>query len=331
MSGTKSRKIQLGRESSAGTPVAATVVWVGPANVINDPVELVMPDDNVGYLGPIDRGYFPRASAELEMPETELTFEQFPHICEAGIRTDTPAANGGTTAGYIYEYVFPTTSANTIKTYTVESGNSQKAHRMEEGFVDSFTLTGAPDEAWMLTAKWLGRQKSENAFTSLSIVVPEVAVFNKTKLYLDATGGTIGSTQKSNTFVGMSIDVKTGLRFIPAANGNLYHSGTKCVGPDITGSMTLEYDTVGAAMEDVFEAGTTYLMRLDIVGSALTGSGGTHATKLVRLDTAIKITSIAPLESMDGNDTVTLNWRAVQGNAGQAAPTITVVNLLSSL
>lgn len=331
MSVTQTRKTQLGRESTAGTAVAATTIWRGPSNVINDDVELTIPAENVGYFGPADRGYFARAGASLEFPETEVTFEQFPHILEAGIRTDTPAANGGTTVAYIYEYVFPTTTANTIKTYTVETGNGQKAHEMEESFVETFSLTGAPGEAWKTTSRWLGRQKTSTTFTSLSVAAVEEALFNKSKLYLDASGGTIGSTLKSNTFVGASIEVATGLRFIPAANGNLYFSGTKCTGANITGSLTLEYDTVGAAMEDAYEAGTTYLMRIDIIGTALSGSGGTHTTKLIRLDAAIKILSITPLESMDGNDTITLNWRSVQGNAGQAAETFTVVNLLSAI
>lgn len=332
MSVTKLRKLQLGREVSAGTACAATVVWRGPASTMQDLRELVVPDENVGYLGPIDRGYFPMVGAQLEIPETELTFEQFPHILEAGVKTATATANGASAdQGYIYEYPVATTAAPTIKTYTIETGNDQGAHEMEYGFVETFTLTGAPSEAWKIASTWRGRQKTATTFTSLTPAAVEEALFNKTKLYLDASGGTIGATQKTSTFVGASIQVATGMQAVFTGDGNSYFSFLKCVGADITGSLTLEYDAVGAAMETAFAAGTTYLLRLDILGASLAAGATPFTTKLIRFDAAVKLLSVTPLDSMDGNDTITINWRAVQGNAGQAAPTFTVVNLLGSL
>lgn len=332
MSITKARKIQLGRESSAGTPVASTTVWNGPAAFITDGRELTIPNENVGLFGPSDRGYFPTTIATLALPETELTFEQFNHILEMGIETDAAAANGGTTSAYIYEYVTALSSANTLKHYTVEAGNDQQAHEMEYSYVTDMSLTGAPRQAWMVSANITGRQKSLCTFTAgQTAPAVEEALFGKSKIYLDASGGTIGSTQKTSTWIGASINLATGLMPVFTGDGDLYYTFVKQTGADLTGSLTLEYDTVGVAQEAVFVAGSTQLMRIDIIGSALSGSGGTHATKLIRLDAAIKILSVDTVSSMDGNDTVSYNWRAVWGNAGITSPTFTVVNLLATV
>lgn len=326
----KLRKMQLGRESSAGTAVAATAVWRGPAAKIVDAVERTLVNENIGYLVQTDRGYFPMKSATLAMPETEATFEQLPHVFEAGIRTDTPAANGDTLSAYIYEYIPSLTAGETIKTYTIETGDDQEQYEMEYAFVRDFTLSGAPNQAVMLSSNWVGRQKTACDFTTpLTPPTVEEILFNKAKLYLDPSGGTLGSTQKTNTWLGFTINFTSGWQAQSTGSGNLYFSFLKNTGPEITGSLTLEYDAVGEAMEDAYAAGTTYLMRMALLGSAV-GTGGTHATKLVWLDHAIQITGVAD-DAQDGNDVITLNWKAVYNTGATLFAKYTVVNLLSSI
>jgi hypothetical protein len=332
MSSQKFRKIQLGREETAGTAVVASTIWGGPAVFITDPVQRTLVDENIGLIGQTDRGYFPNREAIIEFAETELTFEQALHIFEAGIETDSPAANGGTSTAYIYEYDFPSTAANTIKPYTIEAGNDQEQYEMEYCFVEEITITGAFNQPIRYSHRWRGRQKTACDFTAaLTRPVQEVALFNNAKLYLDASGGTLGSTQKTGTWRGFEMTIGTGLRAVFTGDGQLYFIKTKQVGPVITGTLTTEYDAVGEALEDAFHAGTSYLMRKDFIGSILSGSGGTHTTKLIRFDSAIQFTSIDPPEANDGNDQITLSWSSVWGNAGQTAPKFTVVNLLSAV
>jgi hypothetical protein len=330
---TNLRKMQMGAEASTaqGTAVAATSIFRGPADLIVDDVERTMVSENVAFLVQTDRGYFPFRSASLPVRETEATFEQVQYVFEAGLSTAAASANGGTTTAYVYEYPASVTSQLSIRTFTWETGDDQEQYEMEFGYVKDFTITGAPNQAVMIAANWGGRQKTAADFTTaLSLPTVEEILFNKCKLYLDAAGGTLGATVRANTFLGFTINFTTGWTPVYTGDGNLYFSFLKNVGPEVTGAFTLEYDAVGEAMEDVFAAGTTYLSRVDCIGSALTGTGGTHATKLLRLDHAIQITSVE-MNSQDGNDVITLNWKAVYNVAATLFSNYTVCNLLSAV
>lgn len=333
MSTTKFRKIQLGREETAGTAVVASTIWGGPAAFITDPVARSMVDENIGVAGQTDRGFFSHKEATIQFAETELTFEQVLHVFEAGIETDAAAANGGTTTAYIYEYEFPLSSDNTLKTYTIEAGNEQEQYECEYAFVEEITITGAPNQPLRFTHRWRARQKTACDFTAdKTRPAQEVVLFNTGKIYIDASGGTLGSTQKSGTWRGFELTIDTGWRAVFTGSGVAYFYSIKNVGPAMTGSLKLEYDAIGEAMEDAFAAGTTQLLRMDFPGSALTGTGGTHATKLLRIDSAVQYTEHGGIDSADdGNDEISLSWASVWGNAGLTSPKITVVNLLATV
>jgi len=94
------RKIQLGKETIAGTKVDADIVWRG-TGVIQDNLEQVFVNEDIGLLTGADRSYIARYEASLSLNEIEATFEQLPHLFEMGI-----------------ESVSPTTDANGVFTYT---------------------------------------------------------------------------------------------------------------------------------------------------------------------------------------------------------------------
>ena len=137
------QKIQLGRETTAGTAVAATSIWRGVGGMIKDDREVTMVEEQVGFVQNILRSYIGSIGGSLSMAATPATFEQLPHILEAGIKTVGTGAADGAGSGKIYDYVKGTTSIETLKTYTIETGDNQQAEEMEYSFVESFTLSAA--------------------------------------------------------------------------------------------------------------------------------------------------------------------------------------------
>lgn len=329
----KLRRVQLGRETTAGTPVAATTTYRVPATGIKDDRELTIPDEDVGYLSPVDRGYFAMSGATLEIPETPVTFEQILHVLEAGLMTATPAGNGGTSNGYIYVYNAPTTAKLAIKTYTIRAGDETQAYVMPYAFVEAFSVTGASQSALTTSQTWRGQQRDTTTFTALSgLPVVEEALFAKTKFYMDAAGGTLGATQKTQTLLGYQIDTTSGWRGkFTAEGGTLGYTFLEQLGADVTGRVTFEYNANAVSAEAAFVAGTTQLLRFDTDGSALTGAGGTYTTKKLRFDAAVKIISVDVIGEQDGNDIVTLNWRAVYNAAADLYARWTVVVPLSAV
>lgn len=335
MAGIKSlRKIQLGRESTAGTAVAATTIWRGPAAAPDDQRETVFTAEDVGYVSGIDRSYQPKLLGALAFEETEATFEQLPHILEAGVKTAT-ASQDGAGSDYIYTYTFPTTSSNTLKNYTIEGGDNQQAEEIEYGFVTDFGLSGEGAGAVMMSANWQGRQVSTTTFTgSLSLPTVEEVLFSKGKIYIDAASGTIGTTQKSSTFLSFDLSVTTGWVARFTGDGNLYFTRAAFVGVptlEVLCNLTFEHDGTATTEISNFRSSTSRLIRLTFEGSTVATPGTTYSKKTLIIDLAGTWDNFESLGEQDGNDVVTGTFRARYNSTASLFSEITVVNELTSL
>lgn len=319
-------KLQLGRESTAGTAVAATDIWRGPFGDILDDRQRQIAEENVGLLVNAERSYDTRIGAMLTMPSTELTFEQVLHILEAGIKTATPVDNTG---DYTYSYPFPTgATPNAIKTYTIEAGNAYATGDVREmpyAFVEGFTLSGQEGEAWMMTANWRGQRVIESSFTgALSLQSVEEAIFNNTLLYIDASGGTIGSTQKAGVLVAASIEVDTGIRIVPVGDGNLYYTAHKFHRPSLNFTLTMELESgnIFKTERDAFEADSIRLLRLSCDGTA---------NRNLTVDISAKYDSVPGYQDSDGNTTIQIAGHAAYSSADSLFAQFDVTNLLDAV
>lgn len=320
-------KVQLGRETTSGTAVAADIIWRGPFGDVEDARTRTIVEEQVGLLVPAERSYDAQIAAMISFPETEFTYEQAPHIFEAGIGA---AATGGTTGAYTYTYAFPTgTTPNTLRTYTIEAGNAivtDDIREVEYCFVESFTLSGTQGEAWKIAANWRGRQVSETTFTSaLSLAAVEEALFSNTSLYIDATGGTIGTTQETGVLVAASFDVTTGVVPVFVGDGQLYFSAHKFIRPTVNFTLTLELendsDTVYTE-RGIYESDAVRLIRLDCPGAS---------NRNLRIDGAYKYDQIGTYQDANGNTHVQLSGHAVYSSTDSLFWQTVITNALSAL
>lgn len=322
---TTYNKVQFGRETTPGTPVNSTVIWRGNASMIEDDRNIKIVEENVGILVPAERSYVASIIGRMNFPQTELTFEQFPHILEAGIKTATPSGAGP----YTYLYDFPTdTTQPAIKTYTIEAGNalvSADQHELAYSFVQEFELNGQKQEAWMVNSNWTGRQAVQASMTALSTLqTVEEAKFQNTSFYIDATGGTIGTTLKTGVLLSARLRFRTGLVPVFTADGQLYFGSYKRVRPSIDFSIKMELETgsVVAAERAIFKSQSVRLFKLGI-----TGSSG----RAINLEWAGKYDSISNYENDDENTVVTFNGHGVYSPADALFGKLTVINNLTTL
>lgn len=326
MAGVKKlRKILLGRETTAGTETNATTYWRGTGTIQED-ITVEYPDEDVGYLSGVNRTYIPKTEALLELDETPATFEQVLHLLEMGVKTATTATTGG---GVQYAYAFPTTSANTIKTYTVEGGDNQQETQFLYGFCPSFSLSGSAGEAVMMSGSIVGRQVATGTYTTNpTMPSPEEILFGKGVLYIDTAGGTIGTTQQTSTFLSFSLDVDTGWRAVYTGDGQIYFTFVKNVGPEITMDVEFEHDTFATTALAAWRAETGQLVRVQFTGATLTTTGTTYTTKTLRIDLAGSWESFDKIGERDGNDVVTGTFRSrYDSTAAQFATITSVCNL----
>jgi hypothetical protein len=323
--------IQLGQESTAakGTEVNADFIWRG-LGAGGDNLEVVFPDEDVGYLSGVNRSYIPKVEGVLEMEETPCTFEQFPHIMEAGIESESSTQDG--TGGYIYEYNFPTTTAPEIATYTVEFGDNQQEYQFTYGFVTDFSLSGSAGEAVNMSANWVGRETDSGTKTAaISLTAVEEVLFQKGKLYIDGTSDTFGTTQATNTWLEFTLDYTTGFQPVYTGDGEKYFTFEKCVGPEVTLDLTFEHDATGVAEQAAWRAGTTRLVRLDFTGSALASTGTVYDNKKLIVDIVGTWESFDPIDEQDGNNVVSGTLRGRYDIVAQDFGKITIVNADSAL
>lgn len=324
------QKLQIGRETTAGTAVAATTIWRGKAAMIEDSLQVVPVDEQIGLLSGTDRTYIPFTEGKVSMPATEASFEQLPHILEAGIKTATPAQDG-VGSGYVYTYAFPTTSKNTLKTYTLEAGDDQQEEELAYAFVEKFTLEGKSKEAVMVSADWIGQAVAPSSFTSLNLATVETLLFQKTKLYIDAVGGTLGSTQVSNTMLGFKLDVTTGWHTKYTGDGTLNYSFIEAGMPEVLLEMTWEHNSSAVTEKANWRAQTARQIQLKIEGGALGTPGTSYTYKTLKINLAGKWEKFSVLGNQDGNSIVTATLRAKYNSTAALFGSLIVVNELTTL
>lgn len=331
MSGAKHfRKLQLGAEGTAGTPTAATTIWRG-MGTIADMVEKKYPEEHVGIFGKTHRHYVSRYWGELAMPSVEATFEQLPYLFEAGVSVETPTQDG-TGSGYIYQYVAPTTSPNTLQTYTIEGGDNQQAEEFDYCFVKNIVLSGEGQGALFMQADWMGRQVTDTTFTpALSLPTVEEIIFNSVKLYIDDEGGSIGSTLVSGLLFNMELGWKTGAEEWWAADGSLDFSLVKFANEELTIKLTYEHNSDAVSEKADYRADDVRLMRLLFEGSDLATPGTTYSKKTLILDMAVNYDNFSPLGDNNGNDVYEVEGTIAYSSTAALKLEATVVNELSAL
>jgi hypothetical protein len=325
------RKLQMGYENVTGGSVAATSMWRGEGTIQNTQ-EVVHPVEDIGYLSGIDRTYIPALGGELEFSETPATFEQLGYVLEAGVKMIAAPTADGVGSGKIYPYTFPTTGSNTVRTYTLEGGDNQQAERMEYAFVTEFSLSGTMKQPVMMSAKWVGRQVQTATYTG-AITPPtvETILFGNGKLYIDAIGGTIGTTVKANTFIGFTLNATTGFTPVFTADGNLYFSFHKQVMPEFTLQVTFEHDGTSVAEKAAWSAQTARKLRLKFEGSTLGTPGTLYSKKALIIDAIGKWETFDKIDENDGNDVVTGTMRIRYDQTASSNGQIIVVNELAAL
>ncbi|MGH9158198.1 MAG: phage tail tube protein [Acidimicrobiales bacterium] len=326
------RKIQLGQETTPGTPVAATAIWRG-IGTIEDTREMVFPEEHVGFVAPLDRSYQPKIEGALTFEETPATFQQLPYVLAAGVSSVVSGAADGAGSGKIYAYPLPTTTKGSFKSFTLEGGDDQQAEEFNLCFVTDFQLSGEAFAAWMMTANWMGREVTPSTFTgALTINAVEEILFSKTKLYIDAIGGTIGTTQITGTLLSAALNCVTGLRPVPVGDGNLFYSSAdRKIKPELTLELTLEHNASAVAQVAKFRAETPVLVRLEVQGSALSMAGTTYSFHTLRIDMAGLWESFDKIDEQDGDDIRAGTFRAGYDLTAAQFATLTVVNEVTAL
>ncbi len=328
------RRIQLGIETTAGTAVAATKIWQGEG-LATDNQDRQFPVQDDGYLHKTNRSYLSKEGGKVSLDDTPVTSEQLPYLLAAGVEATVSGSADGGGSDKIYQYDFPGVTPNTAPSaLTIEGGDNQDVGKIEYCTLETLSLEyGAGDDAaWSMSAELCGRQWTDASFTALTpIALHEITT---AKLYIDASGGTIGTTQKTSTFLGLKLKIPSNWQPVLTGDGNLYYTFVKYVGhkdKPITGVLRLEHDTAGEAEMTAARAGTVRLLRVVGEGAAVTTAGTAYSKHSVIFSAAILYDKVPELDEEDGNDVVELPFHVIYSAADALAAQIIVVSETATL
>ena len=335
MAGRTTQKVLIAREATAGTPITSGfTVWRGMGEMLADERDVVIVPEIIGLSAQTTRNYTPRLGATLALAATEATFEQLPHLFEMGLKAAT-AAQDGAGSGYVYTYDLANTSEDTLKYYTVETGDTVAQRVGSYTFAESITLSWTATEALKMSAALRSRQSSNlsGGFDTSTIPTVETILGGTMSFYEDDAGTYPATTQVTGTVLSGDLTINTGRKpkYI-ADDGNLFFNFVY-IDPTafkIEGSMVLEHDAAAIALVADFEANTTKVFRLQWEGSTL-GTGATYTVKTLILDFACVITGVDALTDEEGNGVITINFESGYSITDTEHLTFTVVNELTTL
>lgn len=330
MAATLLTKTQIGRETTAGIAVAADHVLRVPAAFLDDQREIEHVEEDVGYLSRINRTNTKKYLGFVSLP-FQASFEDLPYLLDMGVKAVASGSTDTGGSGKIYTFAFPTTSANSIGSYTIEGSDGTQGYRIPYAFVSEFTLSGSGGNPVESSFSIYGRNVEKNTAASLVVSTAEVINFGKGKIYMDAVSGTAGTTQLTNTWLDFSLNVKTGWTANFTGDGSLYFSSLYNQGPEIMLDVTIEHDANAVTLFDGFQAETAKQIRMVFQGTALTTAGATYTHKTLQIDLVGKVEKWGPIQTRDGNNVVPITFRAAYDATAAKYATITVVNEVASL
>lgn len=297
------KRIQGGLESVAGTAVAATAKW--PAMLLGGSLKdrtLIQPADERGSMAAAHRSYAPSYLWQDKL-SGDVTFEDFIILLGMAIKGGIAPSTVDTSAK-LWTYTPSMTAANTPDTYTLEFGDNVQAYEAEYVFATGLEISGAMDEALKFSADIVGRQLTATTFTgALSDRSVETALTNKTKLYIDDSGGTIGNTQKTATLIEWTWRLPSHFVVKRYQDGTLYftaHAETK-MQPEL--DLLCEFNSSVATLRTKYIAETRQLVRLKTLGSLC---GAASALRTIQIDGAYKIMEIDTLDERNDSNVTRL-------------------------
>jgi hypothetical protein len=328
-------KIQMGQEGTPGTAVAASTIWRGHGGLEDARNQIKIPE-KVGIAVPTNRIAVGSLLGKLAMSATPATFEQLPYILEAGIIKET-ATIDGTGSDYIYVYDMGKATVNTIRTFTLESGDDQNAEEMEYSLVESFALTGKYGELLQMSAQWFGRQVANTTFTG-SQTVPSVEeiIAASGGLTIDDNDGSMGGTPiTAGALIEFGLSVNTGRQprwTIDSGNKYFLEETFDREKFEAKLSLTYRHNADTKAERDAWRAETPRMIQLTFEGSDVATPGTTYSKLTLILEMVGTYTKFNAIENDSGDSIVKAEFDIGYDETADIAPLIiTVVNELSAL
>ena len=319
-------------ETTPGTPLAATAKWMSfMRGEWTNEGELVRRRWQRGGMTPAYVTFASREWASARI-EGDLTAEDGIMLLDGCVKGGVTGATGTDTSDKVWTYAFPTASGWTApKARTFELYDGLTCQRLSGGYVRGFTLGGNySDGVVRFNADILAHSVAPSTITAaLADRTVDAFPVAGVDLYIDAIGGTMGATKKSDVLIDWSLQVANkahAKHFQGKSSVSSINPGTSF---DISLNMTLEANATGAAEVAAAQAKTLRMLRIKGVSSTLAGAATVY--KSFSIDMVGTYDLPKGWSDRDGNTTHQLTFRPQYDATWGGYCTVTVVNKLAAL
>lgn len=290
-------KLQVGTEVTWGTPVAPTAELPLASDITLTPVvESTVHEDMRGTLSPGAIATSDRIAGEGSI-STALSYEQLPYWWDNVFSEATPSGGGP----YQRDYAAPTTAVTTPRVLTVVHGEGSFVYGLTGGIITDHSITIESNAPWTCTNDMIGKQVLDDAFASLSILSATPIMGNDTTLYIDAWGGTIGTTAVTASFFSAELSYSTGRELVHAIGSK---TPITYVENRTSGTLTLTLEVTSQT-----EAYVTSLLGGTLTQHQIRIKATTGASQIAQIDFAGTLTSAPEIfTDTDGVITYELEW-----------------------
>ena len=293
--------IQIGKETTPGTSVAATrkMYWRNPTLTKTRGVRLhkfstgTRDNQRAATNGPVEAGgtfEFPMSSSEI-LEVLNLGISSAPVI--------TTPATGTNTRLHTYK---PSAATDTA---TIEWNDGAREHEEAGVRVNSLTIAGSVNEENVVSGELFGTNLVQAALTAaLPDRTPEFIEGWQTKLYIDAFGGTPGTTVVAGTLINWSVTLNNNLGRKYTADNTLAANSVTQGELAIDATLTFEAAaTQGLTEFGNFDIATKRLVRLEFQDE----TGFTEAA--LRRFVTVDIPGVWTAVDLTGEDAGTRVWQ----------------------
>lgn len=316
------QQVNVGVESSSGTPVAAnkrlTGLMIQP-QIKTDIKKYRATGHKFATVATLNKEW---VEAAISGP---ITYTEIVYLLSGILGT---AVISGAGAAKTWTFAPATSAADAPKTFTVEWGDATRALEFAYGLVNSLKLSFSRDGC-ELSGSMLGQAiddaitltSSPTAIALLPVFPTQVAAF-----VADTAAGLAGASALTRV---VSAEWEMSDRYNPgwflngAADWGVHIERE----PKLTAKLKMEKDAAGMGLLTQMRAGTTKFLRIQGVGDAISGGGNNTLT----VDIAGKVTSDPTFSEEEGIECIEWNLEGFHDATWAKATSVVAINELTAL
>lgn len=290
---TISQVVQIGVESTPGTPVSADTqlrsIGITPS-----------PKMQVDQFRP--SGQKPRSLAILGKEwsesgiEGKATYDELPYLLSSVLTAGVQSTTGVTGSSWVFDPEL--SDEDTPLTFTIEHGSSVRADSFSYGIIPEFTLTVNRGEC-TIGGSMLGRRLSDGITrTADPTLLPLVPVLpSDIDVFSDDTFGGLGGTKLGRCLaMEFTVSGRYGPLWVLDSSQDSWVAHVE-LEPTLTCSLMLEANAEGMDFLNTVRAGETKWVRLKATGPAIAGGTAVHS---MQFDAAVQVIDTAGFSDSDG-------------------------------